>query len=182
MIARRVYPVAVGLLAVSAGVLFAAVLVAAGIRWPTASVVPSDSPTPSGSGAVHALMAVPIPADADCSACHIGGGTASIRDIPAMAHAVEGWRNCIACHSDDSLVPTAPGHTGIGKQLCLACHEAAAPGASALPRPHHVVAGTSCVTCHGSEAPLPTDMAGRNNCWICHPDADSEALFGTPGP
>jgi hypothetical protein len=166
----------VAIAAVILGLLLAAVIVAGGLGRPeTAAEIPRPS---ASTSLVHPAMAVPIPADADCSACHVSGGLAGLRDIPPMAHAVEGWRNCTACHADDRLVQIAPGHTGIGKELCLACHEGAAPDASALPRPHHVVSGTACITCHGSSAPLPTDMAGRTNCWVCHPDADSVDLFG----
>ncbi len=146
------------------------------VAVPGATPTPSESPSPNASG----RMLIPIPADADCSACHLVDGQVTTKNIPLMAHPIEGWTDCTACHANDSLVKTAPGHSGIHKDECLACHKPPGPGASALPRPHHIVAGTACVTCHGSKAPLPTDMAGRNNCWICHPAADTAALFGSP--
>jgi hypothetical protein len=31
-----------------------------------------------------------------------------------------------------------------------------------------------------TEAPLPTDMAGRNNCWLCHSGTEFEDLFRQP--
>jgi hypothetical protein len=181
MMARRLLGLTAAIAALAVGAIIDLAVVQALVE-PPRTAVESPAPAPSATHLVHPLMAVPIPADADCSACHVEGGEAGLRDIPPMAHAVEGWRNCTACHADDSLVTTAPGHTGIGKELCLACHKPAAPDASALPRPHHVVTGTSCITCHGSTAPLPTDMVGRTNCWICHPDEDSASLFGTPAP
>lgn len=182
--AGRVYAAMVGVLVVAIGVLLAVLLDLVGFTLPPVALgeppaaVSAPSRSPDTTAIVHPQMAVPIPADADCGACHLGGGFEAIAEIPTMAHPIEGWRNCTACHVDGSLVATAPGHTGIGKELCLACHEAAGPGSSALPRPHHVVQGTPCLTCHGPEAPLPTDMVGRTNCWVCHPDADSLELFG----
>jgi hypothetical protein len=143
---------------------------------------PTQTPTPSPVANANGPMRIPIPASADCSACHMVNGQVMVKDIPVMAHPVEGWTDCTACHADDRLVKTAPGHTGIHKDECLLCHKPPGPGASALPRPHHIVAGTACVTCHGSKAPLPTDMAGRNNCWICHPNADTAGLFASPAP
>lgn len=143
-----------------------------------ASPAPSGVAQPSGG---LAPMTIAIPADADCNACHVSNGVIGLKNIPAMAHPVEGWKDCTACHADDRLVKTAPGHSGIHKDQCLACHKPPSPTASsALPRPHHIVAGTACISCHGSKAPLPTDMAGRTNCWICHPDVTMSTLFGSP--
>jgi hypothetical protein len=141
-------------------------------------------PTPSATASPMALapMLVPISADADCAGCHDAGGVIEVADVPPMAHPVKGWSDCTACHADDRLVATAPGHDTIHRAECLLCHREPAAGGSSLPRPHHVVAGTSCITCHGTKAPLPTDMAGRTNCWICHPDQASVSLFGTPAP
>ena len=140
---------------------------------------PSASVTPAESN--FAPMRIPIPATADCVGCHKDGSM--IAAVPRMAHPVEGWKDCTACHADDRLVKTAPGHTGIHKELCLACHQPVDPGQTALPRPHHVVTDKACISCHGTAAPLPTDMAGRNNCWVCHQGADTAALFNqtTPG-
>jgi len=142
----------------------------------TASVAPS--PTPSPTPNTVSIMRIPVPADADCAGCHtVEGGTIGTRPIPRMAHPSEGWALCTACHADDRLVETAPGHDGIHRELCLTCHQPPEPGASALPRPHHVVTGAACISCHGEEAPLPTGMGGRENCWICHIDDDARALF-----
>ncbi|HEU5203882.1 MAG TPA: hypothetical protein VFU17_06255 [Candidatus Limnocylindrales bacterium] len=147
-----------------------------------ASPTPVESPTPGASAAALAPMAVRIPADSDCAGCHAPGDAIAITDVPRMAHPIDGWRDCTACHADDRLVRTAPGHSGIHRQLCLACHREPDPDASALPRPHHVVPGKACIACHGSSAPLPTDMTGRANCWVCHPGKDTERLFqGTSG-
>lgn len=123
------------------------------------------------------LMKVPVPADSDCTACHPTGVIQPT--VPRMAHQVEGWENCTACHADGKLVQTAPGHAGIHKESCLLCHQPPAAGsAQALPRPHHLVTGKNCTSCHGAgAAPLPTTMEGRKNCWVCHPAADSEKLF-----
>lgn len=146
-----------------------------------ASPTPAASPPVSPSPEALAPMAIRIPADSDCAGCHAAGDSIAVKDLPRMAHPIDGWRDCTACHANDRLVQTAPGHSGIHKDLCLACHREPEPDASALPRPHHVVPGTACITCHGSSAPLPTDMTGRSNCWLCHPGKDTERLFWQTG-
>jgi hypothetical protein len=149
------------------------------------AVMPTPTPVtsyPLATPRPSAPMAVDVGPNADCSACHVSGGTISTKPIPLMAHPVEGWTNCTACHATGSLVDTAPGHSGIHREECLVCHTAPAADATAAPRPHHVVEGTACITCHGSTAPLPTDMTGRTNCWICHAGTEFESLFGTPQP
>jgi hypothetical protein len=145
------------------------------------NIAPSPSPSPTPATSALAPMRIPIPATADCVGCHPGGQT-MVATIPRMAHPVEGWTDCTACHADDKLVKTAPGHTGIHKELCLSCHQPAGATSTALPRPHHVVSDKACIDCHGSQAPLPTDMTGRNNCWICHAGADTTTLFNQTAP
>jgi hypothetical protein len=170
------------------GVFLAASVVAPEVDRAMSAAVASSSPsspsTPAPTPTTVAPMRVPIPASAQCKACHGTGDPVAVEVIPVMAHPVQGWTDCTACHADDRLVKTAPGHSGIHKDLCLACHKEPSPdaSASALPRPHHIVPGTACITCHGSKAPLPTDMAGRANCWICHPNQENEDLFGIPMP
>jgi hypothetical protein len=179
----RGYWIAIGVLSVLLllfGATIVATIVIPEVRRTSEVVGPTPAPSPLGSA--NGPMSIPIPANADCSGCHTLNGQVMIKDIPVMAHPVEGWADCTACHADDRLVKTAPGHSGIHKDECLLCHKPPGPGASALPRPHHIVAGTACVTCHGSQAPLPTDMAGRNNCWICHPDANTAELFASSAP
>jgi hypothetical protein len=151
-------------------------------RTPEATATPGPSPTaPSMT-----LMRIPVPPEADCGGCHTvrdGGITAPF--IPRMGHPVEGWSNCTACHADERLVDVAPGHAGIHRDACLMCHQPVLAGSSPLPRAHHVITGEACITCHGTEAPLPTDMSGRQNCWICHIDQDTKTLFEgvrTPAP
>jgi hypothetical protein len=144
------------------------------------SPAPGITPAPSSSEEALAPMRIPIAANSDCAGCHQAGGIIEIKNVPAMAHPLQGWSDCTACHADDRLVRTAPGHNGIHRELCLACHQEPGPGSSALPRPHHVVEGQACIACHGSNAPLPSDMEGRSNCWLCHPGRDSESLFADP--
>lgn len=144
-----------------------------------ATETPSAITTASPAGEALAPMKAPVPADSDCTACH-GTNMIAQPDIPRMAHPAEGWTNCTNCHSDTGLVKTAPGHTGIHKEACLMCHQpAAASSTNALPRPHHVVTGQACTTCHyaGGKAPLPDTMSSRKNCWVCHTGKDSEQLF-----
>lgn len=152
------------------------------------SPAPSATPSPS-SGSAMALspLAIEIPPDSECTACHLTStGTVGTRPIPKLAHPLWGWRDCTACHANDRLVAIAPGHSGLHKDDCLVCHQApdAAATESAAPRPHHVYSDKPCISCHGkeAEAPLPTDMEGRSNCWVCHAGTEFSQLFGAPEP
>jgi len=110
-----------------------------------------------------------MPDTADCAACHLkADGTVGQNPIPALAHPVEGWTNCGACHSDERLVAVAPGHSGIATNECLVCHTGYTGPAPA--RPTHVTADAQCMTCHGGALPLPAEMATRSTttCWLCH--------------
>lgn len=144
---------------------------------------PAASPSStftSAPGAEWAPMKEPIPASADCKACH-GSENPMKPNIPRMAHPAIGWTNCTSCHTDGGLVQTAPGHSGIHKSACLMCHQPAPENAAVgLPRKHHDDRGTNCLSCHGptGQAPFPTSMEGRKNCWVCHPQSESERLFG----
>jgi len=153
------------------------------IAGPSPSPSPSPAATPTATSPMAlAPIGIAIPADADCSACHLEtSGVVGTRPIPVLAHPLEGWTDCTACHADDRLVQTAPGHSGLHKADCLTCHKVADPEATAPARPHHLVTGQTCVSCHGVDAPLPTDMAGRTNCWLCHPGTEFDTLFeGSP--
>jgi hypothetical protein len=120
-------------------------------------------------------------ADADCGACHLDAtGNVTTKLIPPLAHPLEGWKDCTACHANDRLVKTAAGHSSLHKEQCLACHSVPSAEGTAPPRPHHLVTGATCASCHGKEAPLPTDMAGRTNCWICHSGTEFADLFEDP--
>ena len=152
-----------------------------------------SSPTPGSSDAAvgpsasflgtRIPMMVLMSPDADCAACHTTvNGTITSPVIPVMAHPLAGWTDCTACHAPDGLVKTAPGHSGIHKSDCLVCHKPPTDSGSPPPRPHHVITGEPCITCHGKTAPLPTDMAGRQNCWLCHVGTDTSQLFGGPAP
>jgi predicted CXXCH cytochrome family protein len=89
--------------------------------------------------------------------------------MPVMGHPLEGWSKCTACHAPERLVDTAPGHSGIHASECTVCHK---PGNLPVPlsRPHRDNQNVACLSCHGSKAPLPSDMAHRREavCWLCH--------------
>jgi hypothetical protein len=131
---------------------------------PAVTAVPSESPRP------QAMAWLPLPADADCAACHqTANGSIGLKPVPAMAHPLTGWTECTACHANDRLVATAPGHTSLHASDCLLCHQPAQLPAP-LSRPHRELQNQSCLSCHGQQAPLPVDMAHRTEsvCWLCH--------------
>jgi hypothetical protein len=110
-----------------------------------------------------------IPTSSACVLCHGTGGTAALKTIPALGHPLEGWRQCVICHTDEKLGRTAPGHIGIAQTECLNCHKVAQPG-PAITAPHSRLQDQHCLDCHGSFAHLPSSMASRHEdqCTLCH--------------
>ncbi len=170
------------------------VLVAVPDLAETTATVPSPTPAPRPSASPRSAMAlapvgIEMPADANCNACHMTtSGTVGTRPIPVMAHPLTGWRNCTACHTEGSLVKTAPGHTSLHKDDCLICHQTrveAGENSAPAPRPEHMGGSQACTTCHGVDdhAPLPESMRGRgDNCWICHNGPEFTYLFENSSP
>jgi hypothetical protein len=189
-IARYGYPASVVLLLAAIGLVggFVALTVVPelGSLLGGTPVTPATTPSPSATPALTLPMAfgpngIAMSPGADCAACHLdSSGAVTTRAIPQLAHPLEGWKDCTACHADDRLVETAPGHSGLHKSDCLACHKVPSAEGSAPPRPHHLPTQATCVSCHGSKVPLPTDMAGRTNCWICHSGREYDDLFNGP--
>jgi hypothetical protein len=192
IVRRHGYRAAVATLA--AGILLvSAFLLAVAVPDLTRSASVAQAPQPSASPSTTPLspmalspVGIQMAGDADCAACHVTtNGTVGTRDVPVMGHPLWGWRDCTACHATGRLVATAPGHSSLHKDDCLVCHkppEGAA--ASAPPAPHHIYTDKPCLSCHGKPgvAPLPTDMAGRNDCWICHSGNEYKDLFSGAGP
>ncbi len=122
----------------------------------------------SGSPELMAMGLAHIPTSNSCTLCH-DPGQAVLKPVPAIGHPLEGWRNCVVCHTDAKLGRTAPGHDGIAETECLNCHKVAVDG-PAITQPHSKLQDQKCLDCHGSYAHLPTSMVGRrqDECWLCH--------------
>jgi len=140
------------------------------------AAAPSPSPAPSSTSRSVVMSWLELPTDADCTACHLTEqGGVGVRAVPALAHPLNGWTNCTACHANDRLVATAPGHGGLHGSDCLICHQPAQLPAP-LSRPHRELQNQDCLECHGTTVPLPADMAHRTEsvCWLCHRVANEE--------
>lgn len=126
-------------------------------------------PSPSASQDLMPMGLAHIPTSNACVLCHETGGAAGLKVIPALGHELEGWRQCIACHTNEKIGRAAPGHTGIPQGECLNCHKVAQPG-PAITQPHSRLQDQLCLDCHGSFAHLPSSMASRKeeSCTLCH--------------
>jgi hypothetical protein len=153
---------------VAFGLILGASELAKGIAAATpAPTVTAPPPTPWLRSIAPGQLA--MPPDSDCAACHVTiDGHVGVRPIPALAHPLHGWTTCTECHSNERLVQTAPGHTGIHADQCLVCHVEAL-GAAPIPQ-HPSLAGSDCLGCHGKIAPLPSSMVDKPSelCWLCH--------------
>jgi hypothetical protein len=174
-----------GILVVGSFLVLVAVpdLTASTAEAPTPRPTAIPSPTPRSAMALSPV-GIEMPADANCNGCHLtSSGGVGTKPVPVMGHPLAGWRDCTACHSETSLVKTAPGHSSLHKDECLICHQTRLEaGASAVPelRPEHMGGNQPCSACHGMDehAPLPDAMQGRgDNCWICHNGPEFTYLF-----
>jgi hypothetical protein len=139
--------------------------------------LPSAPPSAAPAASLPIADQVDMGGLTDCAACHQGGtGGVSTKEIPALAHPLEGWNDCTGCHAADKLVQTAPGHTGIHKDKCTVCHTKSSPPAPN--RPHPAELQLDCLSCHGTtKAHLPSTMSGWKDttCWLCHRATDNPA-------
>jgi hypothetical protein len=146
----------------------------------------TPTPTPFPSIAGFSMNGVVISDPDACGGCHLSDDVIGLRPIPALAHPVDGWRDCTACHATGRLVEVASGHVGITKDQCLSCHPLEGGDLDPSTRPHHIYPGQACTNCHGvgKQAPMPDLMTGRTACWLCHhsvPGLDDPAS-GSPSP
>lgn len=156
---------------------------------PTAAPSVDPSATPRSAMGLSPV-GIEMPADANCAGCHVtAAGGVGTKPIPVMGHPLAGWRDCTACHSEASLVKTAPGHNSLHKDDCLICHqtrtEAGVASSAPKMRPEHMGKDKPCLSCHGIDkhAPLPESMQGRGeNCWICHNGPEYQYLFESAKP
>jgi hypothetical protein len=155
--------------AVAALAVMLVVIVVNDVRLGPPAPTPQPTPFPSIPG--FSMRGVQISDPAACKGCHLSGGVVGLRPIPQLAHPVDGWRDCTACHATGRLVEVASGHVGITKDQCLSCHMLQGGGQDpSVARPHHVYPGKQCTDCHGvnKQAPMPDLMTGRTACWLCH--------------
>jgi len=54
-----------------------------------------------------------------CLLCH---RTEPVSGAPGIPHVLEGWDNCLACHSDGGVKPMPADHAGRASESCLVCH------------------------------------------------------------
>lgn len=163
---RRRWVLALGGLGLLGAAMIASVVIAFGQGEERPTGVHRVGPIPPRT----ASTVLKMPADADCAGCHvIDDGTIGLAPIPAIAHPVDGWRRCTACHSAERLVTPAPGHDGIDSVACLSCHTVETPAGP--PRPHGMDRNQGCLECHETErVHVPESMLDRPDefCWLCH--------------
>jgi hypothetical protein len=134
---------------------------------------PAASPTPSPRD-LMVMGAAHIPTSNSCLLCHLSGGEAGLKPVPALGHQLEGWTGCHTCHTNEKLGRQALGHAGIEETECLGCH-VEAPVGPPITQAHSRLE-QPCLDCHGDFAHLPSSMVGRNQdeCWLCHQPAPEQ--------
>lgn len=173
--ARRRIDRSIRLLVVADLALVAVLVIVFGVALtgylPTAGHPTQASPSsrPSASPGLMTMGLAHIPTNSPCILCHEGGGSGGLKIIPAITHPLEGWRQCLGCHTPATLNLQAPGHQGIAETECLNCHKEAVAG-PAITQPHAQLQDQHCLDCHGTVAHLPSSMATmkESECTWCH--------------
>ena len=127
------------------------------------------SASPSASADTMQMGLAHIPTNNACVLFHESGGSAGLKTVPALGHALEGWRACLTCHTNEDLGRKAPGHEGIAQTECLNCHKEPVAGPT-ITQPHSKLQDQHCLDCHGNYAHLPSSMASKSEyqCTVCH--------------
>jgi len=166
--AKRLIAILIAVNIVAVGALLATVILDQVSASPAGHPAQQE-PSPSASADLMQMGLAHIPTSNSCLLCHETGGSAGLKNIPALGHELEGWRQCTTCHTNDKLGRSAPGHVGIAESECLNCHKVAQPG-PAITQPHSQLQDQRCLDCHGTFAHLPSSMASRHedSCTLCH--------------
>jgi cytochrome c5 len=79
--------------------------------------------------------------------------------------------------SAQEKAPVTP-HDLAGKENCAMCHAEGVMGATKFPAGHEAIDQANCQLCHAADSPvqvaegaapaIPHDMAGKENCAMCH--------------
>jgi hypothetical protein len=144
---------------------------------PTVAPTPTTAAT-STSQALATAAATPTTAPAATATIAAAPG-----GPPAIPHDLAGRDNCLLCHDPNGgLRPAPQDHVGRANETCQACHKPAvstgAPSGTTTPIATATPAsGTATPTATpttttgagaGSPPPIPHDLAGRDNCLLCH--------------
>jgi hypothetical protein len=73
-------------------------------------------------------------------------------------------------------VPPVMAHDKAGREQCAMCHGGTMEGIKAMPADHKGRTNDACLLCHAKDSPMqtgaavavPHDLAGRDQCVMCH--------------
>jgi hypothetical protein len=107
----------------------------------------------------------------------------SVRVLSALGLLAVAWVAAPAA-AQEAAKPTVVSHDLAGREQCMMCHSGAMQGMPAAPESHAERPNETCLLCHAADAPIqtaapaavPHDLAGRDNCMMCH----SGAMEGVP--
>ncbi len=110
--------------------------------------------------------------------------TAEPLALPRIPHAVEGFTNCLICHSPEGGKPIPANHALYTVDRCLDCHRPALAITSTVtltpqPMAHPIAGHEDCSLCHAPDRlEMPNDhyTMDQQECTECHlPPADPSA-------
>ncbi len=146
---------------------------------PTVTPTPTSTPTPSPTPTRAATQPSP-----EMTPTLSRQTLLSLMVIP---HPLEGHEDCLMCHSEDGIRPYPPDHVGRPSTTCLICHGTSEEEGHLPATVKHDLAGRqNCLMCHAVDLlPVTHKTAGFSNsdCLLCHVPLDQRsAVIATPAP
>jgi hypothetical protein len=160
---------------------------------PAATRAPAPTAAPAALTAAPATVAPATAAPATAApastatatatqAPQVTATSAAVEGPPAIPHAIDDpvHKDCTVCHGQGKIKPFPANHTAFTVDVCTGCHKSAQPsgaGSAATPAPTAAAATpttaaaaspTAAVASAGGAPAIPHDLAGRDNCLLCH--------------
>jgi formate dehydrogenase gamma subunit len=146
---------------------------------PTVTPTPTQTPTPlpTPTGVVTAPSPQATPTLS----------RQTLLSLMVIPHPLEGHEDCLLCHGEEKIHPYPPDHVGRPATTCLICHGTSEEEEHLPATVKHDLAGRqNCLMCHAVDL-LPTSHKtggfSNSDCLLCHVPLDQRAeVLATPSP
>jgi formate dehydrogenase gamma subunit len=145
---------------------------------PTVTPTPTNTPTPTPT---PTGVATPPPQMTPTLSRQ------TLLSLMVIPHPLEGHEDCLLCHGEGKINPYPPDHVGRPSTTCLVCHGTSEEEEHLPATVKHDLAGRqNCLMCHAVDLLPPSHKtAGFSNsdCLLCHvPLEQRAAIMETPLP
>ncbi|MGQ9502863.1 MAG: formate dehydrogenase subunit gamma [Anaerolineae bacterium] len=146
---------------------------------PTATPIPTHTPTslPTPPGVATQQLPEVTPTRS----------RQTLLSLMVIPHPLEGHEDCLLCHGEGKVNPYPPDHVGRPSTTCLICHGLSEEEEHLPATVKHDLAGRqNCLMCHAVDLLPPSHKTGgfsNSDCLLCHVPLDQRsAVLATPSP